>query len=165
MGQDSKNSVNQRLRYARMKRFLTVEKAAQGVDVSPTTYTRWEQGHQKPHLSALGLLCDFFKATPDQLGFGDMFDGYEEPLPRKRTPVSDSGGVLHGELMNVIHEVFAMHNLPEIGVIVRRTMSNFKNREVVATLEKQVPKDIQEDIRMLFERKTGYSLTFEFRRS
>lgn len=61
--------VNVQLRNARMGKFWTVREAAQRARVSETTYIRWEQGRQVPHLSTLGPLCDAFGVSASELGF------------------------------------------------------------------------------------------------
>lgn len=71
MGRDKPND---KLRYARRRKMWTIAQAAGRVGISSVAYQRWEKGTQKPHLSTLKLLCDTFEATPEELGFGDLFD-------------------------------------------------------------------------------------------
>lgn len=66
--------LNDKLRRARRKRFLTIEEAAAMLNVSATSFGRWERGTQMPHLETLGQLCELFDATPDELGFGHLQD-------------------------------------------------------------------------------------------
>jgi transcriptional regulator with XRE-family HTH domain len=43
--------------------------AAERVGVSWLTYSRWERGESKPHLSTLAMLCKAFKMSAEDLGF------------------------------------------------------------------------------------------------
>ncbi len=66
---------NDKLRRARRRRFLTIEDAAELLNVGATSLGRWERGIQTPHLATLRRLCEFFNATPEELGF-DAFDDF-----------------------------------------------------------------------------------------
>ena len=69
---ERKAVLNDKLRRARRKRFLTIEEAAEILKVSATSFGRWERRTQKPHLETLGKLCALFNATPEELGFEDL---------------------------------------------------------------------------------------------
>jgi transcriptional regulator with XRE-family HTH domain/tetratricopeptide (TPR) repeat protein len=60
---------NQKLRKARKQKHWTIEKAAAKVGVSWLTYSRWENGTQKPHPTTLDLLCQAFEMSSENLGF------------------------------------------------------------------------------------------------
>ena len=61
---------NKKLKQARLKRLWTIEDAANEVGVSLQTFSRWERGLQRPHLSTMKLLCEAFdNTTPEELGF------------------------------------------------------------------------------------------------
>ena len=64
-----KKQINSQLRKARRRHLWTIKQAAARVGVSPLTYIRWEHGVQAPQLSSLSLLCQAFKARPEDLGF------------------------------------------------------------------------------------------------
>lgn len=68
----SEPKVNTRLRGARLKRRWPIKTAASHADVSETTYLRWEQGIQNPHLVNLQALCNAFDLSPEQLGYGNL---------------------------------------------------------------------------------------------
>lgn len=59
----------QSLREARLARFWTQEKASEYAQVSRITYVRWELGQAHPRLYNLGLLCQAFQMSPEELGF------------------------------------------------------------------------------------------------
>jgi DNA-binding XRE family transcriptional regulator len=63
---------NDQLRRVRRKRMLTIEEAAKLVGVDPVTFSRWELGIQKPRQMSLRDLCDTFRMTAEELGFGDL---------------------------------------------------------------------------------------------
>lgn len=63
---------NTALRQARLSKLWTIEQAAERVGVSKSTYLRWENSVQLPHLSSLARLCDVFNTTPEQLGYGNL---------------------------------------------------------------------------------------------
>lgn len=71
---ERKAVLNNKLRRARRKRFLTIEEAAGMLNVGATSFGRWERGLQRPHLETLGKLCELFNATPEELGFEDLRD-------------------------------------------------------------------------------------------
>lgn len=60
---------NEKLIVAREERRWTQEKAAEKIGVSRITYTRWEEQGVIPRLSTMGMACEAFKLTPEQLGF------------------------------------------------------------------------------------------------
>lgn len=62
---------NEKLRQERIKRMLTLQKAAKKAAVGYTTFSRWEHGTQKPHLSSIRLLCEKFELSVEELGFTD----------------------------------------------------------------------------------------------
>jgi transcriptional regulator with XRE-family HTH domain len=64
--------LNAALRQARLSKLWTIEQAAERVGVSKSTYLRWENSAQMPHLSSLARLCDTFSVTPETLGYGDL---------------------------------------------------------------------------------------------
>ena len=69
--------ANQRLRAARKEKCWSMALAAEKAQVSWLTYSRWENGLQKPYLSTLRQLCEAFGKTPQELGFADLV---EEPV-------------------------------------------------------------------------------------
>jgi transcriptional regulator with XRE-family HTH domain len=165
MGESEKKSVNQKLRRARMRKFLTVEDAARLAEVSTTTYTRWEQGHQKPHLPSLGRLCKAFGRTAAQLGFGDIVD--DEEMPTARPPVYDrtpdittpraprSLGALRVELVKLLGIVeIDTHSLERLSIDDEAgTIRAF------LALDRAPSKSAIDHVVMRFKEKTGYLLT------
>lgn len=83
--------VNIRLRSARMKKRWNVSFVAHKLEVSESTYTRWEQGKQSPQLPNLDRLCEVFETTPRALGYGELLGerdveseaGYQLELTRR----------------------------------------------------------------------------------
>jgi transcriptional regulator with XRE-family HTH domain len=73
-----RTEINFRLRRARVRQLWTIKQAAARVGVSPQTYIRWELGTQLPHLSSLDLLCQAFRARPEDLGFGELVNVKED---------------------------------------------------------------------------------------
>lgn len=72
--------INTLLRSARLKQRWPVKTAASHAGVSETTYLRWEQGLQEPHLVNLQVLCDAFSLPPEKLGYGHLVEeGEIEP--------------------------------------------------------------------------------------
>jgi transcriptional regulator with XRE-family HTH domain len=57
---------------ARLTKMWTIEQAAAKAEVNRSTYLRWENGRQLPHLTSLKRLCDALQASPEELGFGDL---------------------------------------------------------------------------------------------
>lgn len=68
-GKPKKKDINAYLKRARLRRLWTIGIAAEKVGVSETTYIRWEQGKQDPHLVNLQALCDAFGLTSRELGY------------------------------------------------------------------------------------------------
>ncbi len=64
--------TNVKLKRTRLQLLLTIEQAAEKVGVTHQTYSRWEKGLQKPHLTTLKLLCKAFEKKPEELGFEDL---------------------------------------------------------------------------------------------
>ena len=60
---------NERLRQARLGKKITQEELAFLLNVSPTTYARWEAGQHEPSLHDLRALCAYFDCPPEQLGY------------------------------------------------------------------------------------------------
>src|SRR6266480_7001042 len=69
---------NQKLRIARTRKHWTIEKAAEKVGVSWLTYSRWENGTQKPHPTTLALLCQAFDMSCEDLGFAPPVEQSQE---------------------------------------------------------------------------------------
>jgi len=63
---------NQMLRAAREKKLWTMVQAAEAIGVTEQTYSRWENGIRKPHLSTLKMLCQAFEASPGELGYDHL---------------------------------------------------------------------------------------------
>jgi transcriptional regulator with XRE-family HTH domain len=144
-----------------MRIFLTVEEAARLAEVSPTTYTRWEQGHQRPHLGSLGRLCKVFKATPAQLGFDAMIGGEEMSVVSTTIPEVPhlaekraGGGFLRDKLTDLLHAYDAHKWL-----LSSEVDSNERSVEVV--LSRPISSSALGRIRTAFSKETGYSLTFK----
>jgi DNA-binding XRE family transcriptional regulator len=168
MSQGGKKSVNRKLRYARMKAFLSVEQAALLAEVSPTTYTRWEQGHQRPHLASLGRLCKVFEATPVQLGFGDVIGDEGALVAERRTPSSPppfpgsesvdrdqaEAEYLWSVLTSMIDDWKGMMK-HIVQYRVRRD-----ERVMSVTLSQSLPSSMRRRMVESFRRQTGYSLEF-----
>jgi transcriptional regulator with XRE-family HTH domain/tetratricopeptide (TPR) repeat protein len=64
--------VNEKLRQARQQKRWSQAVAAEEVGVSELTYSRWENGTQKPYLKTLDDLCNAFEMSPADLGFGNL---------------------------------------------------------------------------------------------
>lgn len=64
--------LNQKLRAAREKKLWTMAQAAEAIGVSEQTYSRWENGTRRPHLSTLKMLCQAFEASPGELGYDHL---------------------------------------------------------------------------------------------
>jgi transcriptional regulator with XRE-family HTH domain len=64
--------VNEKLRRARLQKRWSQAVAAEKVGVSELTYSRWENGTQKPYPKTLDDLCNTFEMSPADLGFGDL---------------------------------------------------------------------------------------------
>ncbi len=85
--QKKEKKTNSKLRRARLSRLYSIKMAAGRIGVSQTTYIRWEQGEQQPHLVNLQALCDAFNMPPEELGYGHLVnEGEIEPNPPKRIP-------------------------------------------------------------------------------
>lgn len=67
--------MNEKLRKARNDRHWSVERAAEKVGVSRTTYLRWEHGEQFPHGYSIAQACDAFNMSAEQLGFVNTESG------------------------------------------------------------------------------------------
>ena len=82
--QKKEKKINSSLRRARLSHLYSIKMAARQVGVSQTTYIRWEQGEQQPHLVNLQMLCDAFGLPPEELGYGHLVnEGEIVPHPRK----------------------------------------------------------------------------------
>lgn len=62
--------MNQLLKTARAKKYLSIEKASAMVGVEPRTFKRWEADDYKPQLYFLKKLCEALDAAPEELGYG-----------------------------------------------------------------------------------------------
>jgi len=60
---------NEQLRQARLARKITQEELAFLLNISPTTYARWELGQHEPSLHDLRALCTYFDCPPEQIGY------------------------------------------------------------------------------------------------
>lgn len=72
--------INEKLHAARKEKRWTMAVAAERAGVSWLTYSRWENGVQRPYLSTLDQLCEAFGRTPQELGFSHVV---EEPAQEK----------------------------------------------------------------------------------
>jgi transcriptional regulator with XRE-family HTH domain len=63
--------MSTKLRDRRKQRFLSQDKLAEQLDVSPVTVRRWEAGQQQPQAAQLRRLCEVLEATPAELGLAD----------------------------------------------------------------------------------------------
>lgn len=61
--------MNEKLRKARNDRHWSIDRAAEKIGVSRTTYLRWEHGEQFPHGYSIIQACDAFNMSADQRGF------------------------------------------------------------------------------------------------
>lgn len=61
--------ANDKLRNARLRKNVDQEQLALKLDVSTSTYARWEQGRGEPTLANLRALCRFFRLPPEELGY------------------------------------------------------------------------------------------------
>lgn len=59
-----------KLAQARAQKGWTLQQAADAVETSPVTFSRWEQGHQQPYGYNLQRLCKAFDMQSEELGFG-----------------------------------------------------------------------------------------------
>ena len=60
---------NEQLKYARLAKRITQEGLAYILEISPTTYARWEAGQHEPSLHDLRALCAYFDCPPETLGY------------------------------------------------------------------------------------------------
>lgn len=78
----TEKKTNSKLRRARLSHLYSIKMAARRAGVSETTYIRWEQGEQQPHLVNLQALCDAFNMLPEELGYGHLVnEGEIQPNP------------------------------------------------------------------------------------
>lgn len=61
--------MNQFLKTARAKKFLSIEKASAMVGIDPRTFKRWERDDYNPQLYFLQKLCEALDAAPEELGY------------------------------------------------------------------------------------------------
>src|SRR5579885_644822 len=71
---EASTMVNEKLRAARKEKRWTIAVAAEKARVSWLTFSRWENGTQKPYLSTLDQLCEAFGKTPQELGFSELVE-------------------------------------------------------------------------------------------
>lgn len=76
---------NTKLKRERLAHLWTIPQAADQVGVSPLTFSRWENGAQRPQLVYLASLCFTFGKTPEELGYGDLVTVDEIPSPSEVT--------------------------------------------------------------------------------
>lgn len=81
--------MNEKLRQARISRRWSVDYAALRIGIGRTTYTRWEQGIQKPHESGMMLACKAFNLSPEQLGFEK--EASSPTIIEEKSPQTDEG--------------------------------------------------------------------------
>jgi DNA-binding XRE family transcriptional regulator len=76
-------AANDQLRAARIAKFWTQEMASEQAQVSRVAYARWELGLAQPRLYNLGLLCQAFQMSPEELGFSSSpgSERYSDPRP------------------------------------------------------------------------------------
>ena len=60
-------SFNERLHFLRKERKLKQEEAAKLLDISISSYRRYEQGLREPTISVLWRIADFYHVTVDYL--------------------------------------------------------------------------------------------------
>jgi tetratricopeptide (TPR) repeat protein/DNA-binding XRE family transcriptional regulator len=78
---------NEKLHQARLDRYWTIDEAAKRIQVSRTTYIRWEKGEQSPHGTTLALACDAFKMSAEQLGFRTSISAIATTSMTQPTPM------------------------------------------------------------------------------
>ena len=97
--------LNQKLRAARERKRWSIEKAAQEVQVSWLTYSRWEHGITRPHLYNLDQLCHTFEMEPEDLGFAESI-----VLPPQEEPGNEEPG--NAAQLPALHP--AKHSFPQL---------------------------------------------------
>lgn len=75
---------NTKLKHARQRKQIDQERAAQELQVSTSTYVRWENGQGKPTLMHLRALCTFFQMPPEELGYVLYEPGAATPTATQR---------------------------------------------------------------------------------
>ena len=81
--------VNELLRSARLKLGWTPELVSERLGISLGTYNRWESGKQIPRPSSLRALCNIFRMSPVELGYGQYMRGgqYIQKRPATSYPL------------------------------------------------------------------------------
>lgn len=60
-------SWNEKLKFARLSRKLTIKQVAEAIEVNLRAYNYYEQGAREPSLDTLRRICDFFDISADYL--------------------------------------------------------------------------------------------------
>lgn len=89
--------VNQKLKFARMRKHWSITAASEKVGVDRVTFSRWERGEQVPHPTTLEMLCQAFNSSPEDLGFDVPLSGSSQGQQIIRL-TSDQLAVLQGVL-------------------------------------------------------------------
>jgi tetratricopeptide (TPR) repeat protein/transcriptional regulator with XRE-family HTH domain len=63
---------NIKLKDARLKRFFSLVEAGNLIGVHRNTLRSWEAGIRQPHISSIKLLCEAYKATPEEVGLEQL---------------------------------------------------------------------------------------------
>jgi len=86
-----KKQINNKLRQTRLKKLWTLQKAADAVKVSYSTFIRWEKNIQQPSLVNLESLCQTFNKTEEELGYGHLTtsDDASSQIPPNGDNVTD----------------------------------------------------------------------------
>ncbi|EFH88273.1 helix-turn-helix transcriptional regulator [Ktedonobacter racemifer] len=79
---------NTKLKRLRLAHLWTISQAANKVGVSTLTFSRWENGVQRPQLVYLASLCSIFGKTPEELGYEDLVRVDEMPRPHEMVQLS-----------------------------------------------------------------------------
>jgi len=67
------NLLAKRLQELRKEKEFSQKQVADLLQVSTTGYANWEQGHRKPDIDGLIMLCKFFNVSSDYLiGLSDV---------------------------------------------------------------------------------------------
>lgn len=153
--------INRKLRSVRMHHFLTIEAAAERIGVSPTTYTRWEQGHQKPHLVTLGRLCKTFGTTAAELGFGSVVGDDEtstnrnEKSQRQLQPYPPE--IRRESLGQQIMRVMERHGIPQP---LLRNYEVLGGETLLLSFRQKVPEALRHRVAGDLAVITGYEIDF-----
>jgi transcriptional regulator with XRE-family HTH domain len=166
----SRERINVKLRQARLKNLWTLQQAATKVDVSFSAFIRWERGQQQPSLVNLERLCNTFKTTPEELGYGHLIVPIETPshaslstespndslasemIPLTPGNATDTSEQIHQRLIALTKELFPGGFSPRIV----RFQEGQKTLHV--SCDAKVDKSVISSIKTEFRRRTGWTL-------